>query len=337
MGTSVLSSIIPTVKLNGLAMERQEPAISVPLNQKPVPSRANYIFCGMYDRRYHYPMPKVFYVQLTRGEHAFFGEGKTLHNASEISTIFQIALKHNMPASFEWSPHMKSFVTQVSVGDFSGGDGNSKQFSKKYAAIIVLQELQKLSLLLVKVGHEITTGTGPKKKIAKRNASEAMLLQLGYKASSLLQEQPEMRISCNKTSPSASINYLTSKEMSQTSICFFSISPATKNTATIARELLMNGTSSSGKAIGLKGVLSQRRVRDEHHPLELVMTEQGKPLNISAAAKLDVVLYTYSLTSFLVSTASAQYSATVALFPDAYVHLCDFVTYLDEWLVDVTT
>lgn len=46
-------------------------------------------------------------------------------------------------------------------------------------------------LFKVKVGNDITTGTGPNKKIAKRNAAEAMLLQLGYKASTPLQDQTE--------------------------------------------------------------------------------------------------------------------------------------------------
>ncbi|XP_039187981.1 double-stranded RNA-binding protein Staufen homolog 2 isoform X2 [Crotalus tigris] len=50
---------------------------------------------------------------------------------------------------------------------------------------------EQIIIFVVKVGHEITTGTGPKKKIAKRNASKAVLLQLGCKASSLLQEQSE--------------------------------------------------------------------------------------------------------------------------------------------------
>lgn len=39
------------------------------------------------------------------------------------------------------------------------------------------------------MGNEVATGTGPNKKIAKKNAAEAMLLQLGYKASSNLQDQ----------------------------------------------------------------------------------------------------------------------------------------------------
>lgn len=45
---------------------------------------------------------------------------------------------------------MKSFVTRVSVGEFSAeGEGNSKKLSKKRAAIAVLQELRKLPPLPV--------------------------------------------------------------------------------------------------------------------------------------------------------------------------------------------
>ncbi|XP_074997747.1 double-stranded RNA-binding protein Staufen homolog 2 isoform X3 [Calonectris borealis] len=393
-------SITPTVELNGLAMKRGEPAIYRPLDPKPIPNyRANYNFRGMYNQRYHCPVPKIFYVQLTVGNSEFFGEGKTRqaarHNAamkalqalqnepipeklpqngetgkeseedkdankSEISVVFEIALKRNIPVSFEvikesGPPHMKSFVTRVTVGEFTAeGEGNSKKLSKKRAAMAVLQELKKLPplpviekpklyfkkrpktilktgpeygqgmnpisrlaqiqqakkekepeyvllsergmprrrefVMQVKVGNEITTGTGPNKKIAKRNAAEAMLLQLGYKASTPLQDQPEklgenkswngqnvgfpeptsttpkgilhlspdvyqeMEASRNKSAPGTTVSYLSSKEMSQTSSSFFSISPTTNSTATIARELLMNGTSPTAEAIGLKGI-----------------------------------------------------------------------------------
>ncbi|XP_013798288.2 double-stranded RNA-binding protein Staufen homolog 2 isoform X1 [Apteryx mantelli] len=393
-------SITPTVELNGLAMKRGEPAIYRPLDPKPIPNyRANYNFRGMYNQRYHCPVPKIFYVQLTVGNSEFFGEGKTRqaarHNAamkalqalqnepipeklpqngeagketeedkdankSEISVVFEIALKRNIPVSFEvikesGPPHMKSFVTRVTVGEFTAeGEGNSKKLSKKRAAMAVLQELKKLPplpviekpklyfkkrpktilktgpeygqgmnpisrlaqiqqakkekepeyvllsergmprrrefVMQVKVGNEITTGTGSNKKIAKRNAAEAMLLQLGYKASTPLQDQPEklgenkswngqnvgfpeptsntpkgilhlspdvyqeMEASRNKAAPGTTVSYLSSKEMSQTSSSFFSISPTTNSTATIARELLMNGTSPTAEAIGLKGI-----------------------------------------------------------------------------------
>ncbi|XP_019383352.1 PREDICTED: double-stranded RNA-binding protein Staufen homolog 2 isoform X2 [Gavialis gangeticus] len=392
-------SITPTVELNGLAMKRGEPAIYRPLDPKPLPNyRANYNFRGMYNQRYHCPLPKIFYVQLTVGNSEFFGEGKTRqaarHNAamkalqalqnepipeklpqngeggketeedkdankSEISVVFEIALKRNIPVSFEvikesGPPHMKSFVTRVTVGEFSAeGEGNSKKLSKKRAAMAVLQELKKLPplpviekpklyfkkrpktilktgpeygqgmnpisrlaqiqqakkekepeyillsergmprrrefVMQVKVGNEVTTGTGPNKKIAKRNAAEAMLLQLGYKASTPLQDQPEkpgenkgwngqtagypeptsntpkgilhlspdvyqeMEASRNKAAPGTTVSYLPSKEMSQTSSSFFSI-PTTNSTATIARELLMNGTSPTAEAVALKGI-----------------------------------------------------------------------------------
>ncbi|NXQ40747.1 STAU2 protein, partial [Catharus fuscescens] len=393
-------SITPTVELNGLAMKRGEPAIYRPLDPKPIPNyRANYNFRGMYNQRYHCPVPKIFYVQLTVGNSEFFGEGKTRqaarHNAamkalqalqnepipeklpqngetgkeseedkdankSEISVVFEIALKRNIPVTFEvvkesGPPHMKSFVTRVTVGEFTAeGEGNSKKLSKKRAAMAVLQELKKLPplpviekpklyfkkrpktilktgpeygqgmnpisrlaqiqqakkekepeyvllsergmprrrefVMQVKVGNDITTGTGPNKKIAKRNAAEAMLLQLGYKASTPLQDQTEklgenkswngqnvgfpeptsntpkgilhlspdvyqeMEASRNKSAPGTTVSYLSPKEMSQTSSSFFSISPTTNSTATIARELLMNGTSPTAEAIGLKGI-----------------------------------------------------------------------------------
>ncbi|XP_032875182.1 double-stranded RNA-binding protein Staufen homolog 2 isoform X1 [Amblyraja radiata] len=385
-------SITPTVELNGLAMRRGEPAIYRPLEPKPLPNyRANYNFKGMYNQRYHYPTPKLFYVQLLVGNTEFIGEGRTRqaarHNAamkalqtlrdepipertsrtdeisnegeedtdinkSEISLVFEIALKRNLPVNFEVTresgpPHMKSFVTRVAVGEFTAeGEGNSKKLSKKRAAIIVLQELKKLPplpivekpkthykkrqksilktgpeygqgmnpisrlaqiqqakkekepeyLLLsekglprrrefvmqVKVGIEMTTGTGPNKKVAKRNATEVMLLQLGYKATipgQNHQEKPvekswdgrkvtfadqpntqkgilhlspdvyqEMEASRNKAAPT--MNYLTPKEINQGCSSFFS---TTSNTATIARELLLNGTSPTAEAISLKG------------------------------------------------------------------------------------
>ncbi|XP_056594600.1 double-stranded RNA-binding protein Staufen homolog 2 isoform X1 [Triplophysa dalaica] len=389
-------SITPTVELNGLAMKRGEPAIYRPLDPKPIPNyRANYNFRGMFNQRYHYPVPKVFYVQLTVGNKEFIGEGRTRqaarHNAamkalqglknepiperppqcsdenddeensdaskSEISLVYEIALKRNLPVNFEvlkesGPPHMKSFLTRVTVGEFSAeGEGNSKKLSKKRAALSILQELKKLPVLpvvekpkvhykkrpktilktgpdygqgmnpisrlaqiqqakkekepeymllsergmprrrefimQVKVCPEVTTGTGPNKKVAKRNAAEAMLLQLGYKASTPLQNTSEkmdnkswngqraafsettanpqkgilhlspdvyqeMEASRNKGVPSAPGNYLTPKDISQGSgIPFYS--PSVGSTAAIARELLLNGTSPTAEALILKG------------------------------------------------------------------------------------
>ncbi|XP_071270206.1 double-stranded RNA-binding protein Staufen homolog 2 isoform X3 [Salvelinus alpinus] len=397
-------SITPTVELNGLAMKRGEPAIYRPLDPKPMPNyRANYNFRGMCNQRYHYSVPKIFYVQLSVGTNEFIGEGRTRqaarHSAamkalqalrnepiperplqspeeqkevdegsdaskSEISLVYEIALKRNLSVCFEvlkesGPPHMKCFLTRVSVGEFSAeGEGNSKKTSKKRAALSILQDLKKLPftplvekpklhykkrpktilktgpdygqgmnpisrlaqiqqakkekepeyLLLsergmprrrefimqsvqVKVCGEVATGTGPNKKVAKRNAAEAMLLQLGYKASTCPQSPTEMddkgwngqKTAFNETPTNSQkgllhlspdvyqemeasrkqgtpVNYLTPK-LSDPLVVPLSpghtpyYSPPAVATAAMARELLMNGSGEgrSGENIGLKG------------------------------------------------------------------------------------
>uniref|UniRef100_F1LN29 Double-stranded RNA-binding protein Staufen homolog 2 n=1 Tax=Rattus norvegicus TaxID=10116 RepID=F1LN29_RAT len=392
-------SITPTVELNGLAMKRGEPAIYRPLDPKPFPNyRANYNFRGMYNQRFVCLLGRIVLVLCNIGN-AFYGKGgsrqRAIHNRarheiqkiqnkktpesslangesgkemdddkdankSEISLVFEIALKRNMPVSFEvikesGPPHMKSFVTRVSVGEFSAeGEGNSKKLSKKRAATTVLQELKKLPplpviekpklffkkrpktiikagpeygqgmnpisrlaqiqqarkekepdyvllsergmprrrefVMQVKVGNEVATGTGPNKKIAKKNAAEAMLLQLGYKASTSLQDQldktgenkgwsgpkpgfpepanntpkgilhlspdvyQEMEASRHRVTSGTTLGYLSPKDMNQPSSSFFSVeSPSPTSSAPAARELLMNGTSPAAEAIGLKG------------------------------------------------------------------------------------
>ncbi|XP_066434682.1 double-stranded RNA-binding protein Staufen homolog 2 isoform X4 [Eleutherodactylus coqui] len=391
------SSITPTVELNGLAMKRGEPAIYRPLDPKPLPNhRTNYNYRGMYNQRYLCPMLKTFYVQLTVGNSEFYGEGKTCqaarHNAalkalhalknepiperssvngetrnpeedkdankSEISLVFEISLKRNLPLSFEVTkesgpPHMKSFVTKVTVGEFTAeGEGNSKKLAKRRAAAAVLQELRKLPplpviekprlyikrrpktiikaspeygqgmnpisrlaqiqqakkekepeyvllsergiqrrrefIMQVKVGEETATGTGPNKKTAKRNAAESMLLQLGYKASTPVAETAakqgdvqawtdqgsgasdqsttpkgilhlspdvyqEMEASRSKTVSTPAVNYLTPKELSQTSSSYFSTSVTQSCTSAIARELLTNGSSPTAESVGFAG------------------------------------------------------------------------------------
>ncbi|XP_059182790.1 double-stranded RNA-binding protein Staufen homolog 2 isoform X1 [Centropristis striata] len=401
-------SITPTVELNGLAMKRGEPAIYRPLDPKPMPNyRANYNFRGMFNQRYHYPVPKIFYVQLSVGSHEFIGEGRTRqaarHNAamkalqalrnepiperppqspeekgeseegadaskSEISLVYEIALKRNLSVNFEvlkesGPPHMKSFLTRVSVGEFSAeGEGNSKKLSKKRAALSILQDLKKLPfipivekpkthykkrtktilktgpdygqgmnpisrlaqiqqakkekepeylllsergmprrrefIMQVKVNNEVATGTGPNKKVAKRNAAEAMLLQLGYKASTVPQTPTEMdnkgwngqkasfteatsntqkgllhlspdvyqEMEASRkqgssapgagSNSSGSVNYMTSKDMGPCSAPlppghtpYYSASGSSSSpTATMARELLLNGQSPTADA-----------------------------------------------------------------------------------------
>ncbi|XP_023661327.1 double-stranded RNA-binding protein Staufen homolog 1 [Paramormyrops kingsleyae] len=144
--------------------------------------------------RYYYPFPPVgpvlYHMELSIGGQQFHGKGRTRQaakhdaaskalrtlqkealleqlpevngetseenlNKSEISQVFEIALKRNMPVNFEvlkeaGPPHMKSFVVRVTVGEFSAeGDGKSKKLAKKCAAAAVLEELRRLPQLPV--------------------------------------------------------------------------------------------------------------------------------------------------------------------------------------------
>uniref|UniRef100_A0A8D3CLK7 Staufen double-stranded RNA binding protein 1 n=1 Tax=Scophthalmus maximus TaxID=52904 RepID=A0A8D3CLK7_SCOMX len=142
-----------------------------------------------YSNLYYYPFPPVgpmlYHMELSIGGQQFVGKGRTRPlakhdaaakamkvlqkepilqhlpvmngepeeenlNKSEISQVFEIALKRNLPVNFEvlkeeGPPHMKSFVVRVTVGEFSGeGEGKSKKIAKKLAAAAALRELKRL-------------------------------------------------------------------------------------------------------------------------------------------------------------------------------------------------
>ncbi|KAM7126461.1 double-stranded RNA-binding protein Staufen homolog 1 isoform 5-T5 [Molossus nigricans] len=189
-------SITPTVELNALCMKLGKKPMYKPVDPySRMQSTYNYnMRGGAYPPRYFYPFPVpplLYQVELSVGGQQFNGKGKTRQaakhdaaakalrilqnepqperlevngreseeenlNKSEISQVFEIALKRNLPVNFEsfplkqvaresGPPHMKSFVTRVSVGEFVGeGEGKSKKISKKNAAIAVLEELRKL-------------------------------------------------------------------------------------------------------------------------------------------------------------------------------------------------
>ncbi|XP_074928367.1 double-stranded RNA-binding protein Staufen homolog 1 isoform X10 [Chelonoidis abingdonii] len=244
-------SVTPTVELNALCMKLGKKPMYKPIDPYTgMRSTYNYnMRGGAYPPRYFYPFPVgplLYQVELSIGGQQFHGKGRTRQaakhdaaakalkilqneplpekpevngkepddenlNKSEISQVFEIALKRNLPVNFEFfplkqvtkesgPPHMKSFVTKVFVGEFMGeGEGKSKKISKKNAAIAVLEELKKLpplpmvekmkprikkktkSIVKVKVGMHITEGMGTNKKVAKRNAAENMLELLGFK------------------------------------------------------------------------------------------------------------------------------------------------------------
>ncbi|XP_054835696.1 double-stranded RNA-binding protein Staufen homolog 1 isoform X3 [Eublepharis macularius] len=244
-------SVTPTVELNALCMKLGKKPMYKPIDPyTEMRSTYNYnMRGGAYPPRYFYPFPVgpwLYEVELSIGGQQFHGKGRTRQaakhdaaakalkilqneplpekpeingrepddenlNKSEISQVFEIALKRNLPVNFEFfplkqvtresgPPHMKSFVTKVSVGEFMGeGEGKSKKISKKNAAIAVLEELKKLpplptvekmkprikkktkSIVKVKVGMHTADGMGTNKKVAKRNAAENMLEVLGFK------------------------------------------------------------------------------------------------------------------------------------------------------------
>ncbi|XP_068768055.1 double-stranded RNA-binding protein Staufen homolog 1 isoform X6 [Struthio camelus] len=238
-------SVTPTVELNALCMKLGKKPVYKPIDPYTgMRSTYNYTMRGgTYPPRYFYPFPVgplLYQVELSIGGQQFHGKGRTRQaakhdaaakalkvlqneplpekpevngkepddenlNKSEISQVFEIALKRNLPVNFEVTkesgpPHMKSFVTKVSVGEFMGeGEGKSKKISKKNAAIAVLEELKKLpplptvekmkprikkktkSIVKVKVGVHTAEGMGTNKKVAKRNAAENMLELLGFK------------------------------------------------------------------------------------------------------------------------------------------------------------
>ncbi|XP_010184920.1 PREDICTED: double-stranded RNA-binding protein Staufen homolog 1 isoform X2 [Mesitornis unicolor] len=183
-------SVTPTVELNALCMKLGKKPMYKPIDPYTgMRSTYNYTMRGgTYPPRYFYPFPVgplLYQVELSIGGQQFHGKGRTRQaakhdaaakalkvlqneplpekpevngkepddenlNKSEISQVFEIALKRNLPVNFEVTkesgpPHMKSFVTKVSVGEFMGeGEGKSKKISKKNAAIAVLEELKKL-------------------------------------------------------------------------------------------------------------------------------------------------------------------------------------------------
>ena len=76
------------------------------------------------------------------GSHA---EQCALQPVTRVCHAFTQSFPPKQVARESGPPHLKSFVTRVSVGEFVGeGEGKSKKISKKNAAIAVLEELKKL-------------------------------------------------------------------------------------------------------------------------------------------------------------------------------------------------
>uniref|UniRef100_A0A673MII4 Double-stranded RNA-binding protein Staufen homolog 1 n=1 Tax=Sinocyclocheilus rhinocerous TaxID=307959 RepID=A0A673MII4_9TELE len=172
-------NVTHTVELNALCMKLGKKPIYKPIDAYPG-MRPAFNYNIRAPGPYAHSMQQYPFVILSIGGQQFHGKGRTRQaakhdaaakaikylqkepimqqiaevrpvqenlNRSEISQVFEIALKRNMPVNFEvlketGPPHMKSFVVRVTVGEFSGeGEGKSKKIAKKLAAIAVLEEL----------------------------------------------------------------------------------------------------------------------------------------------------------------------------------------------------
>ncbi|XP_053102465.1 double-stranded RNA-binding protein Staufen homolog 1 isoform X8 [Hemicordylus capensis] len=150
-------SVTPTVELNALCMKLGKKPMYKPIDPyTEMRSTYNYSMRGgAYPPRYFYPFPVgpwLYQVELSIGGQQFHGKGRTRQAAKHDAAAKALKILQNEPLPEKpevtresGPPHMKSFVTKVSVGEFMGeGEGKSKKISKKNAAIAVLEELKKL-------------------------------------------------------------------------------------------------------------------------------------------------------------------------------------------------
>ncbi|XP_068272561.1 double-stranded RNA-binding protein Staufen homolog 1 isoform X4 [Nyctibius grandis] len=150
-------SVTPTVELNALCMKLGKKPMYKPIDPY-TGMRSTYSYTmrgGAYPPRYFYPFPVgplLYQVELSIGGQQFHGKGRTRQAAKHDAAAKALKVLQNEPlpekpevTKESGPPHMKSFVTKVSVGEFMGeGEGKSKKISKKNAAIAVLEELKKL-------------------------------------------------------------------------------------------------------------------------------------------------------------------------------------------------
>ncbi|XP_074013350.1 double-stranded RNA-binding protein Staufen homolog 1 isoform X6 [Numenius arquata] len=157
-------SVTPTVELNALCMKLGKKPMYKPIDPY-TGMRSTYSYTmrgGTYPPpRYFYPFPVgplLYQVELSIGGQQFHGKGRTRQAAKHDAAAKALKVLQNEPlpekpeffplkqvTKESGPPHMKSFVTKVSVGEFMGeGEGKSKKISKKNAAIAVLEELKKL-------------------------------------------------------------------------------------------------------------------------------------------------------------------------------------------------
>ncbi|CAH2303291.1 double-stranded RNA-binding Staufen homolog 1 isoform X5 [Pelobates cultripes] len=215
-------SITPTVELNALCMKLGRKPIYKPLDPYTgIRSAYSYnMRGGGYPPRYFYPFPvppMLYQVELSIGGQLFHGKGRTRQaakhdaaaralkslkhepllgkpelngrvpdeenlNKSEISQVFEIALKRNLPVNFEppTSPEYGQGMNPISR--LAQIQQAKKDKEPEYVLITEKGLPRRREFVMqVKVGSQTAEGSGTNKKVAKRNAAENMLEKLGFK------------------------------------------------------------------------------------------------------------------------------------------------------------
>ncbi|XP_060253806.1 double-stranded RNA-binding protein Staufen homolog 1 isoform X6 [Ovis aries] len=227
-------SITPTVELNALCMKLGKKPMYKPVDPySRVQSTYTYnMRGGAYPPRYFYPFPVpplVYQVELSVGGQQFNGKGKTRQaakhdaaakalrilqseppperlevngreseeenlNKSEISQVFEIALKRNLPVNFELQSGPEYGQGMNPISRLAQIQQAKKEKEPEYLLLAERGLPRRREFVMqVKVGNHTAEGSGTNKKAAKRNAAENMLEILGFKVPQAQPSKPALK------------------------------------------------------------------------------------------------------------------------------------------------
>ncbi|XP_045430443.1 double-stranded RNA-binding protein Staufen homolog 1 isoform X5 [Pipistrellus kuhlii] len=227
-------SITPTVELNALCMKLGKKPMYKPVDPySRMQSTYNYnMRGGAYPPRYFYPFPVpplLYQVELSVGGQQFNGKGKTRQaakhdaaakalrilqneppperlevngreseeenlNKSEISQVFEIALKRNLPVNFEVQSGPEHGQVMNPISRLAQIQQAKKEKEPEYMLLTERGLPRRREFVMqVKVGNHTAEGTGTNKKVAKRNAAENMLEILGFKVPQAQPTKPALK------------------------------------------------------------------------------------------------------------------------------------------------
>ncbi|XP_045018526.1 double-stranded RNA-binding protein Staufen homolog 1 isoform X3 [Bubalus bubalis] len=187
---------------------------------------------GAYPPRYFYPFPVpplLYQVELSVGGQQFNGKGKTRQaakhdaaakalrilqseppserlevngreseeenlNKSEISQVFEIALKRNLPVNFELQGGPECGQGMNPISRLAQIQQAKKEKEPEYLLLAERGLPRRREFVMqVKVGNHTAEGSGTNKKVAKRNAAENMLEILGFKVPQAQPSKPALK------------------------------------------------------------------------------------------------------------------------------------------------